>query len=187
MRVNIRVENFSVFKYVGCATVAMMLYEGLTNTPGVDVELNSKEHDQDITHCHTLGPGAYYTKVRAKGVKVLTAHSTPSLNKDNLAGASLINKMYKPLYGSYDHIITITADNEREIKEMLPDMPTTRIPSCVNMNKYKPDAGKRAEFRKAYGFTDDDKVILQVAQQTPRKGIYDFLDLGATRFGISNE
>lgn len=177
MRVNIRVENFSVFKYVGCATVAMMLYEGLQNTPGVEVELNSREHDQDITHCHTLGPGAFYSKIRAKGVRVLTAHSTPSLNKDNLAGADIINKMYKPLYGSYDHIITITADNEREIKEMLPDMPTTRIPSCVNMNKYKPDAIKREEFRKTYGFTDDDKVILQVAQQTPRKGIYDFLDL----------
>ncbi len=177
MRVNIRVENYSVFKYVGCATVAMMLYEGLQATPGVSVDLNSREHTHDITHCHTLGPGAFYSKVRAKGVRVLTAHSTPSLNVNNLAGASLINKMYKPLYGSYDHIITITADNEREIHEMLPDMPTTRIPSCVNMGKYKPDEGKRAEFREHYGFTDEDTVILQVAQQTPRKGIYDFLDL----------
>ena len=85
MRVNIRVENFSVFKYVGCATVAMMLYEGLQKTPGVEVELNSKQHDHDITHCHTLGPGAVYSRMRAKHVKVLTAHSTPSLNVNNLA------------------------------------------------------------------------------------------------------
>ncbi|MFA7023736.1 MAG: glycosyltransferase family 4 protein [Methanocorpusculum sp.] len=177
MRVNIRVENYSVFKYVGCATVAMMLYDGLQKTPGVEVELNSREHDHDITHCHTLGPGAVWSMLRAKHVKVLTAHSTPSLNANNLAGASLINKIYKPMYGRYDHIITITGDNEREIKEMLPDMPTTRIPSCVNMEKFKPDAEKRRIFRETYGFSDDDKVILQVAQQTPRKGIYDFLDL----------
>ena len=177
LSVNIKVENFGPFKYVGCGTVAMMLYEGLSGLGTLDVEMNSSRHDQDVTHVHTLGPAAYYTKVRAKGVKILTAHSTPSLNVNNLAGASLINRMYKPLYGTYDHIITITADNEREIKEMLPDMPTTRIPSCVNMDKYRPDAEKRRAFREKYGFSDEDTVILQVAQQTPRKGIYDFLDL----------
>lgn len=179
MKVNIRVEVFGPFKYVGCGTVAMMLYDGLKDLGQFQVDLNSREHDHEITHIHSLGPGAFYTKLRAKGLKILTAHSTPSLNVNNLAGASLINKMYKPLYGTYNHIITITKDNEQEIKTMLPDMPTTRIPSCVNRDKFKPSPEKRAAFRKQYGFTDEDKVILQVAQQTPRKGIFDFLDLAA--------
>jgi hypothetical protein len=36
---------------------------------------------------------------------------------------------------------------------------------------------KRKAFRAALGVDDDETVILTVAQQTPRKGIYDFLDL----------
>ena len=44
----------------------------------------------------------------------------------------------------------------------------------AKIDRYKE---KREQFREQYGFEDDDRVILQVAQQTPRKGIYEFIDL----------
>ena len=177
MRVNIRVENYGAFKYVGCATAAEMLYEGLSQIPDIEVEINSKDHDHDITHCHTIGPGAFMSQTRATGKTLLTVHSVPSLNSGNLALSSLINKVYKPMYGRYDGLITLTNFSEAEIRKMLPDSKLYRMTNCVNRDRFKPDAEKRAQFRAQYNIPDDRKVILQVAQQTPRKGIYDFIDI----------
>lgn len=177
MRVNIRVENYGAFKYVGCATAAQMLYEGLCRLPGIEVEINSREHDHDITHCHTIGPGAFISQTRAKGKTLLTVHSVPSLNSGNLAMASVINKLYKPMYGRYDGLITLTSFSEQEILRMLPASKTYRMTNCVNRERFKPDKEKRAQFREHYKIGEDEKVILQVAQQTPRKGIYDFIDV----------
>ena len=177
MRVNIRVENYGSFKYVGCSTAGVMLYEGLSKIPGVEVEFNSREHDHDITHCHTIGPGAFLSQMRAKGSTLLTVHSVPSLNNGNLAVASLINKFYKPMYSRYDGLITLTDYSEEEIHEMLPGKKTYRMTNCVNRDRFRPDKEKRAVFREKYGLSEDDKVILQVAQQTPRKGIYDYIEM----------
>jgi len=177
MRVNIRVENYGAFKYVGCATAAEMLYEGLSQIPDIEVELNSKNHDHDITHCHTIGPGAFMSQTRAKGKALLTVHSVPSLNSGNLALASVINKFYKPMYGRYDGLITLTNFSEAEIHKMLPRSRLYRMTNCVNRERFKPDAEKRVQFREQYHIPEDRKVILQVAQQTPRKGIYDFIEV----------
>lgn len=175
MRVNICVESYSMLKYVGCSSAAMMLYEGLKETPGVEVELNSRDHDHDIYHCHTFGPRVNIDRIRSKGVTILTAHSTPRLNIGNLAAAGLINLLYPPIYRRFDHMITITKPSTLELQEMLPGMPMTQIPNCIDMKKFAPSAEKRREFREFLGVDDDAKVILTVAQQTPRKGIFDFL------------
>ncbi len=177
MRINIRVENYGAFKYVGCATAAQMLYEGLSQIPDIEVEINSRAHDHDITHCHTIGPGAFMSQMRAKGKTLLTVHSIPSLNSGNLAMASVINKLYKPMYSRYDGLITLTNHSESEIRRMLPESKTYRMTNCVNRDRFKPDAEKRAKLREQYHIPEDRKVILQVAQQTPRKGIYDFIDV----------
>ncbi|WP_243670133.1 hypothetical protein [Methanoculleus chikugoensis] len=48
----------------------------------------------------------------------------------------------------------------------------------MNREKFQPNPEKRAAFREKYGIGGEDEwVVLTVAQQTPRKGIYDFLDL----------
>jgi len=177
MRVNIRVENYGPFRYVGCSTAAEMLYEGLKNIPELDVTLNGKENDYDIVHCHSLGPGAFLSQRRAKGKTVLTVHSVPSLNKGNLAFSPVINAMYKPMYRQYDALITLTDFSEKETRQMLPNSRMYRLSNGVNRDRFKPDAEKRSNFRNKYGFSEDQKVILQVAQQTPRKGIYDFISI----------
>jgi glycosyltransferase involved in cell wall biosynthesis len=60
---------------------------------------------------------------------------------------------------------------------MLPDMSTTLIPNGIDREFFKPDSDKRKRFRERFNIGDDEKVVLTVAQQTPRKGIYDFLEL----------
>jgi glycosyltransferase involved in cell wall biosynthesis len=47
----------------------------------------------------------------------------------------------------------------------------------VDRERFRPDAKKRASFREDYGIGEDEQVVLTVAQQTPRKGIFDFFAL----------
>ena len=179
MNVNIYVEDYWVFKYIGCSTLARMLYKGIAEIPGVDAYYNSPSPKMDITHYHSFGPGTLLNHVRNKGVSILTAHSTPRLNEGNIAGASYINMLYPPLYRRFDHIVTITPPSTREVQEMLPDMPVTMIPNGVDLITFAPSARKRREFREFLGVPDDAVIVLTVAQQTPRKGIYDFLNTAA--------
>ena len=177
MRANIFVEDIFFFKYIGCSTLAKTLYRQISEKHPYDVAWNSYQPDFDLVHYHSFGPMALTHRSYTKGVKVLTAHSTPRLNDGNVAFSTIINNQYPKIYGKFDHIIAITPPSRREIQDMLPDMPTTLIPNGVNREKFYPDEEKRRRFRRCIGVPDEATVVLTVAQETPRKGIYDFLNL----------
>ena len=177
MRANIFVEDIFFFKYIGCSTLAKTLYRQIITLDHHDIAWNSYNADFDLVHYHSFGPMALTHRSYSKGVKLLTAHSTPRLNDGNVAFSTFINNQYPKIYGKFDHIIAITPPSLREIQEMLPDMETTLIPNGVNREKFKPDDMKRRRFREYIGAQDHDTVVLTVAQETPRKGIYDFLRL----------
>lgn len=178
MKVNFFVEDLLFFKYIGCATLAKTLYATLAKEKkGPEIAWNAKGWDFDLVHYHTFGPFALTNKKYSRGVKVLTAHSTPRLNTGNLAFSDTVNHFYPEIYGGFDHIITISHLCEKEIHEIVPDVPTTLIPNGVDRERFRPDPAKRAAFRERYGIGEDERVVLSVAQQTPRKGIHDFLAL----------
>ncbi|MCP1661965.1 MAG: glycosyltransferase family 1 protein [Methanocalculus sp. MSAO_Arc1] len=177
MKADIFVEDIFFFKYIGCSTLARTLYRQIQNRDHLDVSWNSYNADFDVVHYHSFGPMALTHRSYSKGVKILTAHSTPRLNDGNVAFSNIINNQYPKIYGKFDHIIAITPPSQREIQAMLPDMETTLIPNGVNRDKFRPDEEKRRRFRECIGVPDDATVVLTVAQETPRKGIYDFLHL----------
>lgn len=177
MKINIFVEDLLFFKYIGCSTAAKTLYRELSKMPDMDIAWNSKSSDFDVVHYHSFGPLSLLNRKYSRGVKVLTAHSTPRVNQGNLAFSSTINQYYPGIYRRFDHIINISAPCKREIDWMLPDMSSTLIPNGIDREHFKPDADKREKFRERFNIDDDEKVVLTVAQQTPRKGIYDFLEL----------
>ena len=178
MKLNFFVEDMLFFKYIGCATLAKMLYNALTREESCpDIAWNARGRDFDLVHYHTFGPLALTNRKYSHGVKVLTAHSTPRLNTGNVAFSETVNHFYPNIYGSFDHIITISPLCDKEVHEIAPDVETTLIPNGVDREKFQPNPGKRAAFREKYGIGEDEWVVLTVAQQTPRKGIYDFLDL----------
>lgn len=177
MKVNFFVEDLLFLRYIGCATVAKTLYRQLQLEPGIEVSWKKYANHADIVHYHTFGPIAALNRRMAKGKKVLTAHSTPRINMGNIALARAINKRYPKIYRKYDHIITISRPCHEEVTAMVPEMPVTLIPNGVNRDFFRRDDEKRAAFREEYGIPDDQDVVLTVAQQTPRKGLYDFLAL----------
>ncbi|EJG07565.1 glycosyl transferase group 1 [Methanofollis liminatans DSM 4140] len=177
MKVNFFVEDMLFFKYIGCATLARMLAGKLAENADLDLAWNAHGYDYDVVHYHTFGPLALANKKYSRGVKVLTAHSTPRLNNGNLAFSDTVNRLYPGIYRGFDHIITISGPNDQEVREMAPDVPVTLIPNGVNRDRFRPEPEKRAAFRREHGIGDEEMVVLTVAQQTPRKGIYDFIAL----------
>ncbi|MDI6719324.1 MAG: glycosyltransferase family 4 protein [Methanomicrobiales archaeon] len=177
MRVNIFVEDLLFFKYIGCATAARTLYRQLSRMNELDISWNSNAYDYDLVHYHTFGPLSLFNRKYSQGVKVLTAHSTPRINEGNVAFSHSINQYYPRIYRKFDHIITISAPCQREVERMHLGVPTTLIPNGIDREFFRRDAQKRQQFRERYGIGEDERVVLTVAQQTPRKGIYDFLQL----------
>jgi 1,2-diacylglycerol-3-alpha-glucose alpha-1,2-galactosyltransferase len=177
MRVNFIVEDLFLFKFIGSTTAAKMLFRALKNIPELEVCWNSKEKDFDLVHYHSFGPFALWYKRWSRGITVITAHSTPRLNRQNLALAGLINSLYPRIYRSFDHIISISQLSREEVTEMAPDVPTTLIPNGIDRKMFRRDPELRASFRKRYGIREGERVALTVAQQTPRKGILDFVEI----------
>lgn len=177
MKVNIFVEDFRFLRYIGCATAARTLYNHLALLPEMEVTRNSYRSDSDLTHYHTFGPWAMYHLKFTEGVKVLTAHSTPRINEGNVAFSKRINTIYPKIYRQFDHIITISEPCHRETEQLVPNIPKTLIPNGIDREYFRRDDEKRESFREEYGIDPDQRVVLSVGQQTPRKGIYDFFKL----------
>ena len=177
MKINYIVEDFSVFKYIGCATAARSIYRNMPREADLDLSWNSAARSVDVAHFHTFGPLAIGYRTYTKGVKILTAHSTPHTNTGNIGLSGLINRLYPPIYRGFDHIVTVSEPSDRDVRAMLPGMETTMIPNGVDRRIFQRYEDKRRAFRAALGADEDETVVLALGQQTPRKGIYDFLEL----------
>lgn len=177
IKVNFYVEDMLFFKYIGCATVAKTLYRELSTMDNLRLSWKGLPDNDDLVHYHTFGPFALLNRRLAGGKKVLTAHSTPRINRGNIALAEFINRRYPKIYRKFDHLITISRPCHEEVTSILPDMPATFIPNGVNREYFRKDPEKGAAFREQYGIPEGQEVVLSVAQLTPRKGLYDFLAL----------
>ncbi len=177
MKVNFVVEDMLFFRYIGCATVAKTLYSQLVSMDGLNVSWKSRAFNYDLVHYHTFGPAALANRALSRGVKVLTAHSTPRINEGNITFADKANRHYPRIYRQFDHIIAISEPCLREVRAMVPDVPLTLIPNGVDRLKFRRDPERGRWFREEWGIGEDQQVILTVAQLTPRKGLYDFLEI----------
>lgn len=175
--INFVVEDMFLFKYIGCSTVARTLYKSLKQEPDLNLTWERFKYQADISHYHTFGPIALLNRRLSGGKRILTAHSTPRVNIGNLALTRAINSRYPDIYRKFDHIITISESCEQEVQEMAPDVPVTRIPNGIDRKYFSPNLEKRAAFREIFGIDESEKIVLTVAQVSPRKGFYDFMDL----------
>lgn len=177
MDVNFVVEDMFFFKYIGCSTAARTLYKSLKKRPGLNMTWEQFRLNTDISHYHTFGPIALLNRRLSGGKRILTAHSTPRVNVGNLALTQAVNTLYPEIYRKFDHLVTISESCEQEVREMAPDVPITRIPNGIDLEYFKPDKQKRENFRETHNINGDEKVVLTVAQVSPRKGFYEFMKL----------
>jgi 1,2-diacylglycerol-3-alpha-glucose alpha-1,2-galactosyltransferase len=176
MKINFLLESYGGLKHVGCATAALYLMKGLKKQ-GIDVYLNSAKRDFDIVHAHTFGPQVMMMLSTGR-VKVLSGHSTPSLNKGNLLGGVRIwNAFYKNIYNFFDYVLPVSYVSKRELEKIGVAAKMKVVYNCVNPERFRFSRERRNHFRKQQKIPEDQLVVLNVAQLVPRKGIFEFLEI----------
>ena len=142
------------------------------------------DDDYDILHINFYGPKSYLFAKKAKkeGKKIIYhAHSTEEDFRNSFIGSNLVSPQFKQwlitCYSLGDMILTPTPYSKKILEGYDIDVPIISISNGVDINFFKKNSKLGKEFRKKYGFRNDDKVIMGVGLYIERKGILDFVEL----------
>lgn len=142
--------------------------------------------DYDILHINTYFLKSYFLAKKAKkmGKKIVYhAHSTEEDYKDGFILAKQTSKLLKKIlikcYSLGDIIVTPTPYSKRILENYkgLENKKIVAISNGIELDFFKANKSYRNEFRKKYGYTDKDKVIIGIGLYIRRKGIVDFVEL----------
>lgn len=150
---------------------------------GVDVTFQPNE-PHDIVHINTTGPRSRHLarKSRQSGTPVVYhAHSTEEDFRNSFIGSNLfspgVKKWFISCYTSGDVIITPTPYSKKLLENYGIQTPIYTVSNGVDLEFFRPSAEKKDAFRRQFGFTHKDKVILGVGLYIERKGILDFVEM----------
>ena len=149
---------------------------------GVDFTRNPRD-DFDIVHINTYGPKSYLLAKKAKklGKKVVYhAHSTEEDFRNSFILSNAISPLFKKwivkCYSLGDLIITPTPYS-KIILEGYGLKNIHVLSNGVDTEFFVKDEKLANSFRKKYGYSPEDKIILGIGLYLKRKGILDFIEL----------
>ena len=149
----------------------------------IDYTTNLKD-DFDVLHINFYGPKSYLfaKKARKNGKKIVYhAHSTEEDFRNSFLCSNLVAPLFKKwlikCYSLGDHIITPTEYSKRLLENYNIGRPIHAISNGVETKFFEKNEKAGAEFRKAYGYSKKDKVIVGIGLYIERKGILDFVEL----------
>lgn len=149
----------------------------------IEFTTNPKE-DYDIVHINFYGPKSYMLAKKAKkeGKKVIYhAHSTEEDFRNSFILSNQVAPMFKEwlikCYTLGDHILTPTPYSKHLLEGYGIKNPITDISNGINVKFFEKNEELGKKFRKNYGYTKEDKIIMGVGLYIERKGILDFVEL----------
>lgn len=152
----------------------------------IEYTLDPKDDDYDILHINTYFPKSYRIAKRAKkkGKKIVYhAHSTEEDYKNGFILAKQTSKLFKKwlikCYSLGDVIVTPTLYSKNLLQgyKGLENKKIYDISNGIEIDFFKKDKKFGEKFRKDYGFTKDDKIVMGIGLYIERKGIVDFVEL----------
>jgi len=142
------------------------------------------DDDYDIVHINTYGPKSYALAKAAKKNKkkiVYHAHSTEEDFKNSFILSNQVAPLFKKwivtCYKLGDHIITPTPYSKKILEGYGLDRKISAISNGIELEKFTISKELGEKFRKDYGYTKSDKVIMGIGLYLERKGILDFVEL----------
>ncbi len=154
-----------------------------------DISHTSKLSDLDncdVVHINTIGIQSYllakYAKYKGKKV-VIHGHSTEEDFKNSFILSNRIAPLFKhvlrKMYNTGDVIITPTPYSKKLLQSYHLEPPIVNISNGIDLTHFsrRQFQHQSYSFRKTYGFSEDEKLILSVGLQIKRKGILDFIAL----------
>lgn len=140
--------------------------------------------DYDLVHINTYGVKSFFLAKEAKnkGKKVIYhAHSTEEDFRNSFIFSNQLSSLFKnwlvTCYNLGDCIITPTPYSKRLLEGYKIDKPIYAVSNGIDLEFFKRQKDLGKEFRKKYGFTKKDKVIMAIGLLIERKGIIDFVEL----------
>lgn len=152
---------------------------------GIEWTTNPKD-DYDIAHINTWFLKSYKLakKAHKQGKKVVYhAHSTEEDYRDGFIFSRATSKIVKwwliKCYKQGDIIVTPTLYSKRLIEKYkgLEKKKIYAISNGIDTSLFKKDPKAGEKFRKEYGLSKDDKVVIGIGLYIRRKGIVDFVEL----------
>lgn len=152
----------------------------------IEYTLDPKDDDYDILHINTYFPKSYRIakKAKKKGKKIVYhAHSTEEDYKNGFILAKQTSKLFKKwlikCYSLGDVIVTPTLYSKNLLQgyKGLENKKIYDISNGIEIDFFKKDKKLGEKFRKDYGFTKDDKMVMGIGLYIERKGIVDFVEL----------
>lgn len=182
MKVLLYTEGLKMFEKSGLGKAISHQMKALEDNH-IEYTLN-KNDDYDIVHINFYGPKSYFLAKKAHklGKKVVYhAHSTEEDFRDGFIFCKQIAPLFKKwlikCYKLGDIVVTPTEYS----KKLLDNYPIGRkiyaISNGIDLSYFKRDKTLKDEFRKAYGYTNQDKVVIGIGLYIERKGIVDFVEL----------
>jgi 1,2-diacylglycerol-3-alpha-glucose alpha-1,2-glucosyltransferase len=176
---------FEGMKYIKKSGVGRALKHQMKalESQGIEYTLDPKD-SFDIAHINTYGikSSRLLKRCKKQGIPVVYhAHTTYEdfRNSFILSNqiAPLLKKRLTRLYGSADYVITPTPYSKSLIENYGVKTPIIAISNGIQLELFKKDEEKGKEFRKEYGFSDDDVIIMSIGLYIERKGILDFVEV----------
>lgn len=140
--------------------------------------------DYDIVHINTIFPESLLLakKCKKRGKKVIFhAHSTEEDFRNSFKLSNTVSPLFRQwlrsCYGSADLLITPTEYSKRLLENYNLDKEIVAISNGIDLEFFNRDKCDADSFRKKYGYSKDDKVIMAVGLYIERKGILEFLEL----------
>ena len=182
MKVLLYTENEKIFSKSGLGK-AIKHQEKALESVNVPYTRNKKD-DYDIIHINFYGPMSYHMakKAHRNGKKVVYhAHST----EEDFRGGFIFSHQLAPLFKKWiikcynlgDVIVTPTPYSKRILEGYGIKKDIYAISNGIELDKFKMDKLAGEKFRKTYGYTKEDKVIVGIGLYMERKGIVDFVEL----------
>ena len=137
----------------------------------------------DVFHSHTYGPYYFWKGRKYKGVRVLTVHVIPDSMEGTITNSKLwmpfVNWYLKKVYNYADVCIAISPMVKKALQDLGVKSKVVSILNPIDLQLWKRTKDHRERGRKLLGLADDDFVVLGVGQIQGRKGVEDFIDIGA--------
>lgn len=182
MKVLLFSEGMNLIKISGLGRAIMHQQKAL-KLNGIDYTLDPKD-DYDVVHINTLGlkSKALAKKAKKNGKRVIYhAHSTEEDFRNSFIGSNLVAGLFRrwicSCYKQGDVIATPTEYSKKLIQAYGIKNPIYHISNGIDLEMYQPKEGDREAFRKKFGLSDTDKVVISVGLYIERKGILDFVQM----------
>lgn len=150
----------------------------------IEYTTNPKEIKScDIVHINFFDPKSYFLAKKAKrlGKKVVYhAHSTQEDFKNSFLFSNQLAPLFKwwicKCYRLGDYIISPTPYSKK-IQEGYGLSPIEAISNGIDMKFFERDEKLGEKFRRSYGYSKNDKIVIGIGLYLERKGILDFVEL----------